>query len=60
MTNTNKKLTVRELIAILKTHNPDAIINVRDEDGSWSEITIHDVTTELYFAERGEYVLIGE
>ena len=55
---TNKNLTVRELIAILETHNPDAVIKVRDNRDIWAEITIHDVTA--HSEECIDYVFIGD
>jgi hypothetical protein len=58
MTNTNKELTVRELIAILETHNPDALINVRDDLSRWAEITNDEVEALRVFS-RAEYVFIG-
>jgi hypothetical protein len=57
MNNITKELTVRELIAILETHNPDAIINVRDSSDRWSEITVDNITRST--SSRADYVYLG-
>jgi hypothetical protein len=59
MTNTNNKnhLTVRELIAILETHNSDAVINVRSDLDIWVGVTNDDVTA--HSEECMDYVFIG-
>lgn len=60
MTNTNNKnhLTVRELIAILETHNSDAVINVRSDLDIWVGVTNDDIVDVKI---KGiDYVFIGE